>query len=244
MAESRWRISKRIGKFTGDRRAILLLLLLAMALGGRVWLAGHPQHNPWAPLDLNDPLGWATEAKLLALRDDVPKCRAVLQRSEISFSALAPAGEGACGRPDRTRLDAYPLSPDRPPTTCPMAIALELSRRNFIEPAARQLFDSRLERIEHLGAYSCRRLYGRSSGRWSEHATGNALDITAFVLEDGTRISVLRDWNDGTDKQEFLRRVREGACRSFATVLSPDYNEAHRDHLHFDMSPRRSGLCR
>jgi hypothetical protein len=32
--------------------------------------------------------------------------------------------------------------------------------------------------------------------------------------------------------------VRDGACRLFATVLSPDYNAAHRDHLHLDEAKR------
>ncbi|MBU2033606.1 MAG: extensin family protein, partial [Alphaproteobacteria bacterium] len=88
------------------------------------------------------------------------------------------------------------------------------------------------------------RLYGRGEGAWSEHATGNAVDIAGFVLADGTRISVLADWDDEGDKGAFLRRVRDGACDSFATVLSPDYNAAHADHFHLDMSPRWSGLCR
>jgi hypothetical protein len=245
MAERpRWRISKRVGRFAGDRRAIAALLFVALFVGGRGWLAEHPEHNPWAPLDLDDPPGWATEAKLLALRDDVPACRSVLERSDIAYTALDPQGEGACARPDRTRLDAYPLAPDRPPTTCPVAIAMELWQRDSLDPAATELFGSGIARVEHLGAYSCRRLYGRGSGAWSEHATGNAIDISAFVLEDGTRISVLRDWDDGSIEQDFLRRVRDGACDSFSTVLSPDYNAAHADHFHLDMSGRWSGLCR
>ena len=32
--------------------------------------------------------------------------------------------------------------------------------------------------------------------------------------------------------------VRDGACDLFATVLSPDYNAAHADHLHFDQAMR------
>ena len=239
-----WRISKRVGRFSGDRRMLAVLLLAALFVGGRSWLAEHPEHDPWAPLDLNDPPGWATEAKLLALRDDIPACRAVLERSDIAFTTLDPAGEGACARPDRTRLDTYPLAPDRPPTTCAVAIALELWQRDSLDPIATELFGSAIDRVEHLGAYSCRRLYGRSSGRWSEHATGNAIDIAAFVLQDGTRISVLRDWDDGTEKQEFLRQVRDGACGAFSTVLSPDYNAAHADHFHLDMSGRWNGLCR
>ncbi|WP_163981017.1 extensin family protein, partial [Raoultella ornithinolytica] len=51
---------------------------------------------------------------------------------------------------------------------------------------------------------------------------------------DGTRIGVLEDWEAGGEKAAFLREVRTGACRLFSTVLSPDYNAAHRDHLHLD----------
>lgn len=35
-------------------------------------------------------------------------------------------------------------------------------------------------------------------------------------------------------EQQFLRRIRDDACGLFGTVLSPEYNAAHRDHLHFD----------
>ncbi len=238
------KISRRIGTFAGDRRVALLLVLVALLLAGRVWLAEHPEHNPWAPLDLRDPTGWATEAKLLALRDDVPACRAVLDRSEIAHEVLEPVGEGACRREDRTRLGDYPLSPGTPPVTCPAAVALTLWERDVLAPAAREIFGSEVARIEHLGAYSCRRLYGADSGLWSEHATANAIDIAGFVLEDGTRISVLRDWPGEGAEARFLRRVRDGACDSFATVLSPDYNDAHADHFHLDMSPRWRGVCR
>ncbi|MCH2487113.1 MAG: extensin family protein [Erythrobacter sp.] len=237
-------ISTRIGRFAGDRRVIGLLLVLAAFIGGRAWLAEHPEHDPWAPLDLRDPPGWATTMKLQALRDDVPACRAVLERSDVVFTALDAQGEGACARPDRTRLDDYPLSPASPPTTCPVAIAMQIWRTDTLEPAAQDIFGSKLQRLEHLGAYSCRRLYGRDSGAWSEHATGNAIDIGAFVLEDGTRISVLGDWEGDDDQARFLRRARDGACNAFATTLSPDYNAAHADHFHLDMSPRWSGVCR
>ena len=121
---------------------------------------------------------------------------------------------------------------------------MELWRTDSLEPAAQEIFGRDIARIEHLGAYSCRRLYGRDSGAWSEHATGNAIDIAGFVLEDGTRISVLGDWEGDDDEARFLRRVRDGACDAFATTLSPDYNAAHADHFHLDMTPRWSGVCR
>jgi hypothetical protein len=42
----------------------------------------------------------------------------------------------------------------------------------------------------------------------------------------------------------FLRRLHRGACGTFGTVLGPDANEAHRNHFHFDLAPRkRSAFC-
>jgi hypothetical protein len=228
-----------------DKPAILLLFIAALALAVWSWFRDHPQHNPWAPLDLRDPPGWATQTKLAALRNDPAECRAVLERSEVAFSTLPPAGDGECRREDRTVLQAFPLAPSRPPTTCAVAAAMELWLQQKVQPAAVELLGSPVARIEHFGAYSCRRLYGAAEGRWSEHATGNAIDIAAFVLEDGRRLTVLRDWDRGDARSQFMQRVRDEACGLFGTVLSLDYNEAHSDHLHFDQARRGFGsFCR
>lgn len=242
--KSPFRISRKIGTYKTERRLILLAILGVIAWAGYSWLQAHPEHNPGAPLNLRHPIGMATASKLAALKDDPLECRAVLERSEVGFAALDPVGEGACARPDRTRLTDFPLAPDSPPMTCPVATAMELWRDKSVAPAARDIFGSDLARIEHLGVYSCRRLYGQSAGAWSEHATGNAIDIAAFVLEDGRRISVLGDWNGDDDEARFLRAVRADACGVFATVLSPDYNAAHADHFHFDQDGRWSSVCR
>lgn len=239
-----FRISRQLGKYRVERRLILLSIAAVVAFAGWVWLQAHPEHNPAAPLDLRHPVGMATATKLVALRDDVPECRAVLDRSEVAYTALDAAGEGPCARPDRTRLDAFPLAPDSPPVTCPVAAGMEVLRTRSIETAAIEIFGSEIAAIEHYGAYSCRRMYGQSEGAWSEHATGNAIDIAGFVLADGTRISVLRDWDGDDEKARFLRRVRDDACGIFATVLSPDYNAAHADHFHFDQDARWSSVCR
>lgn len=234
-----------IGRFRLDRLLLGIILLGAIFIGVRAWLAENPQHNPWAPLDLNDPPGWATQRKLAALRADPSECRAVLQRSMVVFTQLDPAGEGKCRREDRVILDDAPLAPDAPPTTCTVGVALELWLRNGVRPAAEEMLGSRLAAIEHLGAYSCRRLYGREAGRWSEHATGNAIDIAAFVLEDGRRVSLIDGWTDEDVEAQFLRHVRDEACKTFGTVLSPDYNAAHADHLHLDQAARGfGGVCR
>ncbi|WP_375288594.1 extensin family protein, partial [Sphingomonas sp.] len=101
-----------------------------------------------------------------------------------------------------------------------------------------RLLGTQVTAIRHFGSYSCRRLYGRDAGAFSEHATADAVDIAGFVLADGRTISVVRDWQGNGDAATFLRTVRNGACGVFATVLSPDYNAAHRDHLHLDQAAR------
>jgi hypothetical protein len=42
-----------------------------------------------------------------------------------------------------------------------------------------------------------------------------------------------------TREGAFLRRLHRGACGIFSTVLGPEANEAHRNHFHFDLAPRR-----
>jgi hypothetical protein len=237
------RISTTIARFRLDRWLIVALIAGALFVGARAWLHTHPQHNPWAPLDLSDPPGWATQGKLAALREEPAECRAVLARSDVAFTALEPLGEGECARPDRLTLDAMPLA-ERAETTCALGAGLELWQRR-VQPLAEDMLDSRIARIEHYGSYSCRRMYGSNTGRWSEHATGNAIDIAGFVLADGRRITVARDWNGEGDEAAFLHRAREEGCGIFGTVLSPDYNAAHADHLHFDQAARGfGGYCR
>ncbi len=243
------RVLRPLASLSRDRRVIALLMLFAVLVAARAWLAEHPGSNPWAPLDLRDEPGWATRSKIAALRDDPAQCRAVLKRSEVAFVSLDPAGEAPCLRESRTLLSDFPYAGDRPDTTCAMAAALEIWRRDSVQPAAQEIFGQEVARIEHFGSFSCRRLYGRDEGPWSEHATGNAIDIAGFVLADGTRISLVNDWQgeggDRDDAARFLRRVRDGACGVFGTVLSPEYNAAHRDHFHLDQEPRgMGGVCR
>ena len=127
---------------------------------------------------------------------------------------------------------------------CPLALALTAWVQGPLQTAARQYFDSKVVRIESVGAYACRNIIGsvNSGAKRSEHASANAVDIGGFVLADGRRVSVKGGWNGRADEQKFLRAVRGDACKAFQTVLSPDYNAAHHDHLHFDMG--RGPFCR
>jgi|GEM_PF-527283 len=47
------------------------------------------------------------------------------------------------------------------------------------------------------------------------------------------------------DKSTFLKAAHISACKIFGTVLGPEANQAHRNHFHVDLAPRRhSNYCR
>ena len=225
-----------------------LLLVALLTCGGIFWLITvsnrNPEDVPWTELDLARPVGAFTGRKLAALGGEGEKCRTLLSRAGVRFAALPPRGGGSqCGYDDAVRFGrggalALTYRPADLAASCPVAAGLALWEWHVVQPAALRHLGVEVAAIDHFGSYSCRRIYGRSEGAWSEHSRANAVDIAGFRLADGRRISVVRDWKNEGAKGRFLRDVRDGACRLFATTLSPDYNAAHRDHLHLDQAER------
>jgi len=231
---------------------VALLALCAGALLLWTFVRARPQDMPWTPLDLGAPIGLFTGRKLTALTGDFPQCRSLLDRAGVRYTVLPPRkDEGACGYEDGVRLTeggarAIGFRPATLGIACPVAAALATWEWNVVQPAAQKHFGRRVATIDHVGSYACRRIYGRDAGTWSEHATADAIDIAGFRLAGGERITVVGDWRGDGAKAAFLREVRDGACNLFATTLSPDYNAAHRDHLHLDQADRSAGwrACR
>lgn len=220
------------------------------------------QDLPWKPLDLNRPIGQATAAKVADFevgRAAAPEQTAAV--TEACIKTLREAGVSVERVPDRddggfcvvrgavriTGGAATPLAPSDVIMQCPMALRYVLWDRQVLQPAARSIYGSRVTQVQNMGAYSCRRIYGNTdaAAKPSEHARANALDIGALKLADGRTVSVLDDWSgagpQGAEGASFLKLIRSGACKVFSTVLTPDYNEAHRNHLHLDGAPQT--LC-
>ena len=220
------------------------------------------QDLPWKPLDLTQPIGQATAAKVAdfeiqrtAAAEEVvaatTACIQVLREAGVQVERVEDRDDGGfCQVRGAVRItggDVTPLAPGGLVMQCPMAVRYVIWDRQVLQPAAQSVFGSPVSQVQNYGSYSCRRIYGKTEpdARPSEHARANALDVAALKLEDGRVISVANDWTGqgsaGPDGQRFLKMLRDGACRVFSTVLTPDYNEAHRDHLHLDGAPR--GLC-
>lgn len=223
--------------------AVTLGVLLAIGFAVWAFARARPQDLPWTPLDLGAPVGMFTGRKLTALGEDFLKCRALLSQAGVRYTALPSVEQGQCGYTDGVRLrkeGALRLA-FRPPdlgVSCPVAAALAVWEWNILQPAARKHLNSRVTGLIHFGSYSCRRMYGRSSGDFSEHATADAIDVAGFRLANGREVRVVADWQGDGPEAAFLREVRDGACDLFSTVLSPEYNAAHRDHLHLDQAER------
>jgi hypothetical protein len=124
---------------------------------------------------------------------------------------------------------------------CPIVSALDTWFASGVQPAALKWFGMQVAEIRQISAYSCRGMNGQPGAHISEHAFGNALDIAAFTLADGRKVSVKDGWRGAPEEQGFLRDVQGSACQHFSTVLAPGSNAYHYDHIHVDLMRRASG---
>lgn len=225
----------------------LLMVLISAAVAVSIWRGWLPvadRWNPWAPLNVRDEPNLITPFKLWRLQEDPVLCEAALQTSTLRYTHQADsAADAKCPLTNTLRIQGGDVALSSSfLSSCRLAVAYALFDIHQLQPAAQAVFGQKVTQVDHLGSFACRNIYNRSEGRLSQHATANALDIAGFRLADGRRISVLKDWKDEGDAGRFLRLVRDGACQQFNTVLSPEYNAAHRNHFHLDMGRWR--VCR
>lgn len=237
--------------------AVSTALLLA---GCSRMLAERPAPGGWpaapsrteAPLVgglVDRPIDGDTRAAVIRESAGLQQCMAQLTAARVTFRpvpdrASSPtcglSASGALG-PDMGTVAR--MAPGDIEMTCRTALALSIWRRQSLEPAAREILGSDVVQIDHMGAYACRNINnGGVSNRISAHAQAAALDFSGVRLRDGRRITVRGDWTGDAPEARFLRRIRDDACRIFGTVLSPDYNGVHADHLHLEATDTR--FCR
>ena len=209
------------------RAALLAAFLLASCVGGGDRgppVPVRPRNSP--PITLNLPTSRETQM-----------CYADLSREQVRYSPLPDRDYGGgCNV-----IGAVQLIDIGVPVTGLKAMRCGLAEefigwtRNAVAPAAYQILGSRLIRVETFGTYACRNTIGTATERLSGHALANAVDVSAFILADGRRVSIQEGWrSDDPEIRRFLDIIHASACKRFGTVLSPDYNSAHHDHLHLE----------
>jgi len=168
-------------------------------------------------------------------------CPALLTGSIIG-QMVSPLSEGSCGLQSPIAVSGIvvngreiPLS-GTPVTNCTMATALA-DWAGEVDAYAVAVLDTEIESLVTGPGYTCRLRNGADTGFVSEHGLGNAIDITAVDLVDGSTISVLDDWRalPAQPEAKFLGFAHSAACGRFTTVLGPEANSEHEDHFHFDL---------
>lgn len=218
-----------------------VFLLVLLALGAAVlfrqglvpsWI------SPLPALDLASANPWLVDWRLAEIKGNPDLCRRILKAPHIEARPIADSmSKDGCGWSNAVSLSTGGgVRAGYDKVTCEAAVALAIWLERDVQPVAQEMFGQRVTSIQSFGSYSCRNIIGNKfwQNRRSEHASANAVDIGAFQLADGRRISVLQHWKGTGVEARFLRAVHGRACRYFRVAIGPEYNEAHRDHFHFD----------
>jgi hypothetical protein len=154
---------------------------------------------------------------------------------------IVDVGGLACGVDDPVRIVSVAGVRLSEPALlgCPTARRLADWLTGVVRAEALEHLQSQVAEVRVMGSYACRARNHAADGRLSEHARGRAIDIGGFTLSNGQQVTVARDWGKNP-KGDFLRRIWRKGCGVFQTVLGPDADRHHHDHLHLDTSPRRS----
>ncbi|QND47819.1 extensin [Rhizobium lusitanum] len=123
---------------------------------------------------------------------------------------------------------------------CEAALALAHWIKESVIPSAAALKDNgKIVTINQASTYICRLRNNATTGKISEHARGNAIDIASFTFENGKTIGIEPRREDPTLTGAFQRAASASACLYFMTVLDPESDAAHETHFHLDVLKRK-----
>ena len=180
------------------------------------------------------------------------QCQGALTKLNVTF-APNPAyqQQGSCLVADPVQLVSYTLNgqklefPDQPILNCAFAVQFISFVQVSAGPTIASQTTSQIAKLYTGPGFVCRGRNGDLSGKLSEHALGNAVDIERIQLSNG-RTMLVKDAISFLNKDyAVLNAVRHAACTYFTTVLGPGANEAHASHFHFDLGQHgKSGTYR
>ena len=166
-------------------------------------------------------------------------CPAVFS-GKIAATALPPVTEGLCQVRSPLSLTGIVVNDREVPLSNPAVIGCALAGQvaewvTRVDAYARAVFNSGVAQL-HVGtSYECRARNHQEDAPMSEHAFADALDVTGFTLVDGRALSLPDDWAGNGAEARAMRYAHDAACGLFTTVLGPDANSLHKDHLHLDL---------
>ncbi|MBC8035915.1 MAG: extensin family protein [Rhizobiales bacterium] len=168
-------------------------------------------------------------------------CLVSLRNSGAEFDTLTSVGNGRCRVDVPVRLHSISTTsgkialPESPILSCRFARQFALWLSDTGAALVSTHLDNKMAKISTGPGYECRGRNGSSSAKLSEHAFGNAVDITTITTGDGRKIQISDAGSRSSPSFQVLRGLRTTACGYFSTVLGPGSNEAHASHFHFDI---------
>ncbi|EJJ25982.1 hypothetical protein PMI11_05910 [Rhizobium sp. CF142] len=176
---------------------------------------------------------------------DHAECTRELQSLGVVFRETPRIDDGnGCGI-DKPIIvsEALPGIALKPEATlrCPTALALARWIKGSVIPTASVALPESgdITTINQASAYICRLRNGADTGKISEHARGNAIDIASFSFKKGEDVAVRSRREDSTLTGAFQRTVSAAGCLYFTTVLDPESDAAHETHFHLDVLQRK-----
>ena len=112
----------------------------------------------------------------------------------------------------------------------------------MVVPEAKRAFGAAPTAILIGTSYQCRTRNGVPGARLSKHAYAAALDLHGFDFAGRPELAVKPVRGLPKAEASFLAAIRRKACSYFTTVLGPDSDAAHADHLHLDLRERKRGF--
>ena len=167
-------------------------------------------------------------------------CRRSLQALGIVSVSIDPISNGRCGIAAPAKISALGggnvALTQSAVLSCRAAERLAAWMKNDVQPAARDRLGGSVTGIRVAASYHCRTRNGVAGAKLSEHAVGNAIDISAFEVAGVGWIEVGNA--RGFAARRFLSDIRTAACGPFTTVLGPGSDKYHDDHFHLDVVKR------
>lgn len=179
-----------------------------------------------------------------------PPCRERLSRRGAEFTR-GPAARGVAN-PVTVALPLAGIAYHRPGDRRPQhRLYADCSLVLALHQMGKVLRSRGIDSVEHLGIYEYRCIEATSPCELSRHASATAIDLHEFRGRRGRSYNVERDWVRDPDevstcsasrrppRNRFLHRLacRLSGDRIFNIVLTPNFNAAHRDHFHVDLTP-------
>lgn len=195
-------------------------------------------YSPLPALDLAEESAWFVDWRIAELKRDRDLCRRVLKPPAITATPVKPNPiKDGCGWENAVRLsNVAGVNLHIGVASCEVAAAFAMWMTHEVQPRAVAYLGGRIAAIDHSGVYNCRDIRGRKMwiGVRSEHASANALDLSAFMVAGGRWINIEKHWKSQGPEGRFLREIHAAACRYFRVAIGPEFNAVHHDHFHYD----------